>query len=77
MFGFSLLKLLVLAAIIAAVWYGFKWVGRYGQVQQVKAKKQVRQNQTDEAADMIPCPKCGVYVPEGEAANCGRDGCPY
>ena len=28
MFGFSLQKLLVLAAVIALVWYGFKFVGR-------------------------------------------------
>ncbi len=28
MFGFSLQKLLVLVAVIALVWYGFKFVGR-------------------------------------------------
>ena len=28
MFGFSLQKLLVLAAIVAAVWYGFQWLSR-------------------------------------------------
>ncbi len=28
MFGFSLQKLLVLAAVIALVWYGFKFIGR-------------------------------------------------
>ena len=28
MFGFSLSKLLVLAAVVLAVWYGFKLVGR-------------------------------------------------
>jgi len=77
MFGFSLPKLLVLAAIIAAVWYGFKWVGRYNQVQQAKAKERVRQNAADAAADMNPCPQCGVYVPAGEAKTCHHDGCPY
>lgn len=77
MFGFSLPKLLVLAAIIAAVWYGFKWVGRYNRIQQEKAKDRVRQNQADAAADMIPCPKCGVYVPEGDATTCARGDCPY
>lgn len=77
MFGFSLPKLLVLAAIIAAVWYGFKWVGRYSQVQKAKAREQVRKNAADAANDMIPCPKCGVYVPAGEATKCDRDECPY
>ena len=28
MLGFSLQKLLVLATIVAAVWYGFRWVSR-------------------------------------------------
>ena len=28
MFGFSIQQPLVLVAIIAAVWYGFKWIGR-------------------------------------------------
>ena len=31
MFGFSIQKLLVLASIIGAVWYGFKLVGRLDQ----------------------------------------------
>ena len=31
MLGFSIQKLLVLASIIAAVWYGFKLVGRLDQ----------------------------------------------
>ena len=77
MFGFSLPKLIVLAASIAAVWYGFKWVGRYNQIQQAKARERVRKNAADAAADMIPCPQCGVYVPAGDATACERDGCPY
>lgn len=77
MFGFSLPKLLVLAAIIAAVWYGFKWVGRYKEIQESAMKERTRKNEADAAADMIPCPKCGVYVPDGDAANCGQKGCPY
>jgi hypothetical protein len=77
MLGFSLPKLIVLAAIIAAVWYGFKWVGRYNQVQQAKADDLIRKNAEKSAADMTPCPKCGTYVLTGEATNCGRVGCPY
>ena len=38
MFGFSLSKLLVLAAVILAVWYGFKLVGRLDAARKTEAK---------------------------------------
>ncbi len=38
MLGFSIQKLLVLAAIVLAVWYGFKFVGRMQQVRDAEAK---------------------------------------
>ncbi len=38
MLGFSIQKLLVLAAVIGAVWYGFKFVGRLQQARDAEAK---------------------------------------
>ena len=38
MFGFSLQKLLVLAAIVLAVWYGFKWVSRLQESRDAEAR---------------------------------------
>ena len=38
MFGFSIQKLLVLASIIGAVWYGFKLVGRLDQARRTGAQ---------------------------------------
>ncbi len=76
MFGFSIPKLIVLAAIIAAVWYGFKWVGRYQKLQRVKEKARQREDRID-AAEMVACAVCGTFVVEAEAADCGRDDCPY
>ncbi len=38
MFGFSFYKLLVLAAVIAAVWYGFKFVGRLQDAREAEQK---------------------------------------
>ncbi len=40
MFGFSIQKLLVLAAIIGAVWYGFKFLSRFDQAR--KANETLR-----------------------------------
>ena len=37
MFGFSIQKLLVLAAIIGAVWYGFKFLSRLDQARKTDA----------------------------------------
>ena len=75
MFGFSLAKLLVLAAIIAAVWYGFKLIGRRNQASTVAGTK------PDEgrisAEDTVECPRCATFVVTSGATSCGRADCPY
>lgn len=68
MFGFSLSKILVLAAIIAAVWYGFKWVGRVNQMRQEKLKEGEPAHRA--AEQMIECRDCGVFYPEGATHRC-------
>ena len=89
MFGFSIQKLLVLAAIIAAVWYGFKFIGRLDQARkaEAKAKKRgergagataaARQEPEPQAEDMVLCQVCNAYVPARGGSNCGRPDCPY
>ncbi len=91
MFGIpSLQKLLVLAAVIAAVWYGFKFVGRLqdareaeqklraGGTRQPKARRRrAKQPAAPEAEDMVECPVCQAYVPARGASRCERPGCPY
>jgi len=80
MFGlFNLPKLLLLAAIIFAVWYGFKWLNnRQAQVSRSKPAKPFRPNARPAAdpvepdiEEMIPCPDCGVYVAKGSKHRCG------
>lgn len=63
MLGMSIGKLLVLALIIAAVWYGFKWLGRRNKGGGVSARAE---NETD----LVPCAVCGTYVPRG-TDHCG------
>lgn len=78
-------KFLITAAIILAVWYGFKWVGRLQKKRQEEARRQVpggtRRDTPDErqavSEDMIACPTCGDYLAVGAATNCGREACPY
>ena len=82
-------KFLITAAIILAVWYGFKWVGRLQKKRREDARRQVRGGAPGDAPhdapgehqgvseDMIACPTCGDYAAAGGAANCGRESCPY
>ncbi len=91
MFGIpSLQKLLVLAAVIAAVWYGFMFIGRLqdareaeqkrhaGGTRQPKARwRRAKQPAAPEAEDMVECPVCQAYVPARAASRCERPDCPY
>ena len=92
MFGLpSFTKLLVLAAVIAAVWYGFKLVARLDK-QRKEEGRLPRKAQPPKSAgaaarepvkaegnseDMEPCSVCGAYVAGHGAASCGRASCPY
>lgn len=81
MLGISLSKLLVLVLLVAAVWYGFRWVGRRG------ARARLRRDAAASAAkpapgqpgqeDLTACPACGTYTAPG-LAQCpeGRADCP-
>ncbi len=74
MFGFSLPKLLILIALIAVVWYGFKAVGRVNrrrqghtaQAEQPPRKKRFRIR----AKDMVQCPKCEAYTASLDSHTC-------
>jgi len=82
----SFQKLIVLAGIVAAVWYGFKLLTRLQEARKTDAA--LRQNTAkrpgaargadhEEAEDMVQCPVCQAYVPARGATSCGRDDCPY
>ncbi len=84
MFGFSFTKFLVLAAIIAAVWYGFRWVNRVEELRKQAAARgegdRVRSGPKPgpvASEDMVRCPSCGTYVAPRAARSCGRADCPY
>lgn len=85
MFGLSLPKLLVLAIVLGAVWYGFKYLqardralARAAADAAVARERATRppQRSASVAADLVKCPACGTYVAP-DARACGRAGCPY
>jgi len=78
MFGlFSLPKLLFTAAVIAAVWYGFKWLNRRQQVESERAKGDLggskgtaKRKAAPDVEEMVACPDCGAYVSKGGDHRC-------
>jgi hypothetical protein len=41
------------------------------------ARKTVPTSPYTEAEDLVACPLCGMFVPQGRAQACGREGCPF
>lgn len=74
MLGMSLSKLLVLALLVGAVWYGFKWINRKAGTAE---RNESKPSSAPGNEDLTACPACGTFVPAGLAA-CpgGRKDCP-
>ncbi len=78
MFGFSFAKLLVLAAVIAAVWYGYRWWQRVQKVTRDEAEALSRQRaRAADGEEMVKCTVCDTYLSPRAARSCGRTDCPY
>lgn len=93
MFGIGFQKLLLLAAIIWLVWYGFKYLGRINRVERgerrhgertmgERVRRAAQQKNKDhtyraEVEDTEKCPACGVYFTVESGHNCGKKNCPY
>jgi len=87
MLGFSIQKLLFTVAVIVAVWYGFKWVGRMKEIRDEEAKDRLRREKQGsggtaarssvDTEEMVECATCGAFVASTGATACGKDNCPY
>lgn len=78
-------KWIVVALLVLAVWYGYRWLGR---AQRIRAGRERARGvgagvgpapapgaPRAAAEDMRKCPACGVYVSAG-SGPCGRPDCP-
>lgn len=85
MFGFSAAKLLLLAFVIAAVWYGFKYMNRLEELRrllrQMQGSAPARAPRAGapglKAEDLVLCRRCNAYVAAHGAGSCGRADCPW
>lgn len=73
MFGISFAKILLLVAVVAAVWLGFKYLTRQSAPgPRVKAKREADKGLVE---DMVRCAVCGAFQARA-AGPCGRQDCP-
>jgi uncharacterized protein len=84
MFGISFTKILLIAAVVAAVWYGFKYLTRpeKDEAEDRRASKPKPGPSAGGASggaraveDMVRCPVCGAYQARN-AGPCERRDCP-
>jgi uncharacterized protein len=76
----SFSKLLVLAIIVAAVWFGFRLIGRLDQARKQAARPQpegVKAKARPSVEETVRCPTCDAFVAARGATSCGRTDCPY
>jgi len=81
MFGLSFAKILLIAAVMAAVWYGFKYLTR--PEKDAAEDKRAQKPKPGPAAgggaraveDMVRCRVCGAYQARN-AGPCERKDCP-
>lgn len=77
MFGMpSLSKLLILVAIISAIWFAFRLLGqldrqRRDAVRQEKKAGRAQRATPRQVDDMIKCDVCGTFVARGSTC-CGK-----
>ena len=79
MFG----KVLLTVAVIAFIWFGFKYLGRLAELRRRDEADKVSPPHTPpkgaatEAETMVECRVCGTWQPSRSARSCGRPNCPY
>ncbi len=70
MLGVSFAKIVVLVAVVAAVWFGVRWL-RVREEEARTAATKTPTPQQPEAQDLRRCSTCGAYA----ATRCSRRSC--
>jgi hypothetical protein len=78
MFGLpSFPKLFLLLLVLAAVWYGLRWIGRLDRARRDEVGRKRPRGGAPDALDTVQCKICEAYVPRMNPSACGRAECPY
>jgi hypothetical protein len=77
MFGVGFQKILILIAVVTAVWYGFRFIGQLAAERRRLQREAERRRPAGRAVqDMVKCRLCGDYVPASGVASCANAHCP-
>ncbi len=82
MFGLpSLSKLLVLVAIMSAIWFAFRLIGQLDRNRREAARREkeqggVNRRQSPQVDDMVKCAVCGTFTARA-GKSCGKADCPF
>lgn len=74
--GWSLWKLLILAAVVYYVWNWFRRQQVPPQRGDRAAGEAAPPPRRSQAVDLVKCPKCDAYVTQGSGRGCNRPDCP-
>lgn len=82
MLGFSLTKLVLLGAVVAVLWLGFRYMSRADAIRRSLREELSRRRgpgatPAKEVEDLVKCARCGAYVAARNASACGRPDCPW
>lgn len=84
MFGISFGKVLLLVAVVAIIWFGYRWLQRWDKERRESERREAAQlgqsaarPATGQAEEMSACRVCGTYVAASAARSCGRPNCPF
>lgn len=74
-------KLLLLGAVLFAVWYGARWIARVDAARKRweasrQAPDEARASRVIDATETVKCRICHAYVAAGATQGCGRADCP-
>jgi len=75
MLGLSPFEVLIVAGLIAFLWFSYK--ARTSRESEDGQANGPADEKGDAIEDMINCPVCDAYVSQGNPLSCGRADCPY
>jgi hypothetical protein len=71
-------EIILLAIIVAALWYGLRWQRRLvaERKERVRARRKAKSDTKPEKGveDMVECPRCGIYYAAGMPHQCDATG---
>jgi hypothetical protein len=77
MFTLSLSKILLTVLVIVAAWRGYRLLQQFqSRLDAANARPSAPHRPTPKATDLVECPRCGMFVPNGTICR-SREECQF